>query len=123
MTAVYSSSLKTTRMQAVADAISGGSLVIGTAALSGSTGVLATITLSTPAATISGPVLTLSGVPLVAVASAAGTAALAELRNSAGTTIVSGLTASTLSADIIISSITITLGGTVTVLSGIITHG
>lgn len=121
-------------MQLVSDLISGltvaastgsasaGQLVIGTSALSGSTGVLATIPLSAPAATIAGSILTISGVPLTGLASAAGTPAVAELRNNAGTTIISGLTVGTTSSDIIITSATISLGGSVVVTSGTITH-
>lgn len=123
MTATYAATLKTTRMQAVADAISGGSLVLGTILLSGSTGILATISLNTPAATVSGSILTLAGIPLSGTASAGGTAALAELRNNAGTTIVSGLTVGTSSADIIATTTAILLGGTITVSAGTITHG
>lgn len=123
MAANYAATLKTTRMQAVADAISGGSLVIGTSALSGSIGILATVSLNTPAATVSGPTLTISGVPLSVIASAAGTAALAELRNHAGTTITSGLTVGTSNADVIVTTTAILLGGTVTVSAGTIVHG
>lgn len=100
-----------------------GTLVIGTSALSGSTGVLATFTLNTTPATVSGNVLTISGTPLSATASATGTAALAELRNAAGTPIASGLTVGTSGTEVIISpSTSITSGQTVNVTSGIITH-
>lgn len=135
MAVTYSSTLKTNRMQLVADLIASktaaastgtataGSLVIGTSSLSGATGVLATITLSATPGTVSGAVLTLSGVPLSATASATGTAAKAELRNNAGTVIVSGLTVGTSAADIILDSVSITSGQTVTINSGTITHG
>jgi hypothetical protein len=133
----YSTTLKTNRMQLVADLIasktvvgssgagSAGSLVIGTSALSGATGVLATIALQNPPGTVSGagPVLlTLSGVPLTANASAGGTAALAELRNNAGTAIVSGLTVGTSASDVIVTTVTIVNTQPVTVTSGTITH-
>jgi hypothetical protein len=133
----YSGTLKTNRMQLVADLIasktvvgssgagSAGSLVIGTSALSGATGVLATIALQNPPGTVSGagPVLlTLSGVPLTANASAGGTAALAELRNNAGTAIVSGLTVGTSASDVIVTTVTIVNTQPVTVTSGTITH-
>ncbi len=135
MSVVYASTLKTNRMQLVADLVASktaaastgsataGQLVIGTSGLSGATGVLATITLSATPGTISGPVLTLSGTPLSVTASASGTAALAELRNNAGTTIVSGLTVGTSGTDIVLGTTTITSGGTVTISSGTITHG
>jgi hypothetical protein len=135
MSVVYATTLKTNRMQLVADLIAtktaaastgtatAGSLVIGTSALSGATGVLATVTLSATPGTVAGSVLTLSGVPLSATASATGTAALAEFRNNAGTVIVSGLTVGTSATDIIINSTAISSGQTVQVTSGTITHG
>lgn len=135
MSVVYNSTLKTNRMQLVADLIAGktaasssgtataGSLVIGTSALSGATGVLATISLNATPGTVSGSVLTLSGTPLSATASGTGTAALAEFRNNAGTTIVSGLTVGTSGTDIIINSTAISSGQAVQVTSGTITHG
>lgn len=135
MAVTYSATLKTNRMQLVADLISSkvaaastgtataGSLVIGTSALSGATGVLATIPLSATPGTVAGSVFTLSGVPLSATATATGTAALAEFRNNAGTTIVSGLTVGTSATDIIINSTAISIGQTVQINSGTITHG
>lgn len=101
-----------------------GTLVIGTSALSGATGVLATVTLPTTPATVSGDVLTLAGLPSSVIASATGTAAKAELRNNAGTVIVGGLTvtASGGGGDVIVSSTSITSGQTVQVNSGTITH-
>ena len=101
-----------------------GSLVIGTSALSGATGVLATVTLPTTPASVTGDVLTLLGVPMTATASATGTAAKAELRDNAGNAIVTGLTvtASGGGGDVIISSVAITSGQTVQVNSGTITH-
>jgi hypothetical protein len=61
-------------------------------------------------------------VPLSIAASATGTAALAEFRNNAGTTIVSGLTVGTSATDIILNSTSITSGQTVTITAGTITH-
>lgn len=135
MAVTYSSTVKTNRLNIVNDAVnsktyaagtgagSAGKLVIGTSALSGATGVLATIVLQNPAATVSGNTLTIAGVPLSVAASGTGTAALAELRNNADTVIVSGLTVGTSATDIIISSTTITNGQTVQLNSGVITHG
>lgn len=134
MAVTYSAAVKTNRLANVNDAInsktyvagsgtgSAGTLVIGTSALSGATGVLASIPLPNPAATVSGSVLTIAGVPLTATASATGTAALAELRNNAGTVIVSGLTVGTSGTDIVISTTAITSGQTVQLNSGTITH-
>jgi hypothetical protein len=132
----YNSTVKTNRMRTTRDAIdsktfvvgsgagSAGSLVIGTSALSGAIGVLATVPLPNPSGSEAAGVLTLLGVPLSAVASAGGLAALAELRNNAGTVIVGGLTVgeSGSGADIIIGESTIVAGQTVQVNSGTITH-
>lgn len=135
MAVVYNATLKTNRMQLVADLVatktaaastgagSAGQLVIGTASLSGATGVLATIALPNPPFTISGAVATLQGVPLSVAASATGTAALAALRNNAGTDVATGLTVGTSATDIILGTTSITSGGTVTITAGTITHG
>ncbi len=135
MSVVYAATLKTNRMQVMADIVASkvaaastgsalaGQLVIGTSALSGGTGVLATIALPATAFTVSGAVATLQGVPLSVAASATGTANLAELRNNAGTTVVSGLSVGTSGTDIIIGTTTITSGGTVTCTAGTLTHG
>lgn len=137
MAVTYLASLKTNRLNLVVNALgtataptisvtgtATGTLVIGTSALFGATGVLATITLSTTPATVAGSVLTISGTTLSATASATGTAALAELRNNAGTVIVSGLTVTATGGggDIIINSTSITSGQTVQLTSGTITH-
>jgi hypothetical protein len=135
MAVIYRAGLRTNRLNLVVNELgtatgptisttgtAAGTLVIGTSALSGGTGVLATINLDTTPATVSGSVLTISGLPKSATASASGTAALAELRNNAGTVIVSGLTVGTSGTDIIISNTTITSGQTVQVTSGTITH-
>lgn len=135
MSVVYSNTVKDNRLNVVNDAVnsktyaagtgsgSAGSLVIGTSSLSGATGVLATIPLQNPAFTVGSQVLNLAGTPLSATASAGGTAAKAEIRNNAGTVIVSGLTVGTSGTDVILGTTTIASGGTVTVTSGTITHG
>ena len=125
MSVVYSTTLKNTRMDAVTTAIgTSGKLVIGTASLSGATGVLATITLAASAfgASASG-VITLAGVPLTVAIAAAGTAAKAELRTSADVVIVSGLTVGTSATDIIVGNTNFQTGTNVNVTAGTITHG
>jgi hypothetical protein len=100
----------------------GGELVIGTSALSGSTGVLVTVVLtSNPPFGIASKVATLLGVPYTATPSAAGTAALAELRDSAGNTVGSTLTVGTAGTDIIVSTTTITTSVPIQVTAGTIT--
>ena len=100
-----------------------GTLVIGTSALSGATGVLCTVVLSsTPPFSIASKVATLSGVPLSATPSANGAAALAELRDSAGNTVVSGLSVGTSGTDVVVSTTTFSTGTPVSVTAGTITH-
>jgi hypothetical protein len=134
MAVTHTATLKSQRMQLVADRIDGktpaastgsataGQLVIGTSALSGATGVLATIALAAPGFTESGGVLTMAGAPRSGVASASGTAAKAELRTNAGATITSGLTVGVAGSDVILGSTAITSGATVAVTSGTLTH-
>ena len=66
-------------------------------------------------------VLTLSGFPKNATASATGTAAAARIRTG-GTDIITGLTVGTSGADVILGSVSITSGQTVTLNSAVITH-
>jgi hypothetical protein len=125
MAVTYASGVKTTRMQAVRDAIDAGSaagkLEIGTASMAS---VLATITLADPASTVSGNVLTLAGVPRSDTsADATGTAAEARIRDSDNNNVVTGLTVGLSGTDIVLDSLSITAGQTVTINSGTITHG
>jgi len=136
MAVIYSTAAKTGRMQAVADLIAGktiassgtttqGRLIIGTSALSGqaepNAAILASIPLSATPGTVTNAVLTLT-TPVSAGAANGGVAAKAEIRNSSGTVLISGLTVGTSSADIIVANTTITAGQTVQVTSGSITH-
>lgn len=135
MAVVYRSGLRTNRLNLVLNelgsaaaptiqttGVSAGSLVIGTADLSGAAGLLATIPLDTTPGTVSGDTLTIAGLPKTVTATASGTAAKAELRNNAGTVIVSGLTVGQDSADIIVSGTVITFGQVFQVTGGLITH-
>jgi hypothetical protein len=110
-------------MQAVRDDIDSGAgaatLEIGT---SGFGSTLITFTLSDPASTVTGDVLTLSGMPKTANASAGGTAAEARIKEFGGTVIVSGLTVGTSGTNVIISNTTITNGASYSLTSGTITH-
>ena len=126
MSVIYASGLRTSRMDAVKTAIDAGAgagkLVIGTSALSGATGVLATLTLSDPCGTVSGDVLTFSAITDGTGAAGGGTAAKAEIRTSAYAVVVSGLTVGTSGANINLNSVTIGEGATVSVTSATITH-
>lgn len=125
MAVTYTATLKNTRLDAVTTAIgASGKLVIGTSALAGATGVLATIPLAATAApAASGGVLTFTMPQSDTSADASGTAAKAEFRTAADAVVVSGLTVGTSGTDIVLGSTTITAGNTVTISSATITHG
>lgn len=121
MPVTYTNAVKDARLGAVVTQIgSTGVLQIGTA---GMATVLATISLNATAGTASAGVLTFSGFPKNATASASGTAAAARIRTAAaGTDIVTGLTVGTSGSDINLDSVNITSGQTVTINSATITH-
>lgn len=125
MAVTLRASLRTTIMTAIRDDIDSGAgpgvLQIGTA---GMASVLAEFTLTDPCGTVSGDVLTFDFDPDISdtSANATGTAAAARIRTSDGTDVITGLTVGTSSADIILSSVSITSGGTVTIASGTLTH-
>jgi hypothetical protein len=136
MSVNYSAALKTNRLTLVNDLLGSktvaastgsfvaGQIVIGTSALSGATGVLATIPTKTTPGSVSGSVYTIdcTGGGLTANASATGTAAKAELRNNAGTVIADSLTVGTSASDVILNSTSITSGQAVTITAAQITH-
>lgn len=125
MAVTYSTAAKTARMQAVIDQIDAGTppgtLEIGT---TGMASVLATFTLANPSGTAAAGVLTLDFDPDISDTSAdnTGTAAEARIKNQAGTAIITGLTVGTGSEDIVLDSVSITAGQTVTLTTGTITH-
>lgn len=123
MGVIYRASLRTTRMNSVLTDMDSGAgpatLEIGT---TGFASVLLTFTLSDPSATVSGDVLTLSGMPKNANASAGGVAAEARIKESGGQVVTSGLTVGTSGANIIISNTTITNGAAYSLTAGTITH-
>ena len=114
MAITYTASLKQDRMQKIIDRLDaqGGNAIlkIGT---SGMGTTLVSITLAKPSATVSGGVLTFSGLPKSATASAAGTAAAAQLCDSASTVWIDGLTVGTSGTNIIIDNTSIALSQTV----------
>lgn len=121
----YSTAAKTARLNAVVGLIDGGAgagvLQIGTA---GMASVLASITLSDPSATVAGDTLTFDFDPDVSdtSADASGTAAEARIRDSNGTDVITGLTVGTSGTNIVLDSVSITAGQTVTLATGTITH-
>jgi hypothetical protein len=117
--------------QAVADAIDDGGaaaelfLYNGSRPATGGTAttLLATFTLDYPCAGApSGGVLTLSGMPITAVAVAASTATWFRIKTSAGTFVLDGsVTATGGGGDFEIDTTTIGVGDTVTITSAVIT--
>jgi len=118
----YTTAVKNARLDAVVTAIgTTGVLEIGT---TGMASVLVTINLNNPAGTTSGGVLTFSGFPKSDTsADNTGTAAAARIRTaSGGTDIITGLTVGLSASDIVLDSLSITAGQTVTISSATITH-
>lgn len=125
MGVVYAAALRTTRMTAVRDAIDAGvgagKLKIGTTAMGS---ILATIPLADPCGTVAGDVLTIDTTPAIedTAADNTGTAAAATITDSADNVIVSGLTVGTSGTNIILDSVSITVGQRVQITSATITH-
>lgn len=125
MSVTYSTAAKTARMAAVIAQIdagaAAGTLEIGT---TGMASVLAIFTLADPCGTAAAGVLTFDFDPDIsdASANATGTAAEARIKDSDGTVIISGLTVGTSGTDIVLDSVSITIGQTVTLTTGQITH-
>jgi hypothetical protein len=118
----YTNAVKDARLQAVVSQIgTTGVLEIGTAGMGS---ILATITLGNPAGTATGGVLTFSGFPRSdSSADNSGTAGAARIRTaSGGTDIITGLTVGLTGTDIVLDSVSITAGQTVTINSFTITH-
>mgnify|MGYP003619714273 CR=1 FL=1 len=122
MSVTYPAAVKNARLNAVTTAIGAtGVLEIGT---TGMATILATIPLANPAApAASGGVLSFTTPRSDASADNTGTAAAARIRTaSGGTDIVTGLTVGLSAADVILDSLSITAGQTVTINSASITH-
>ena len=121
MAVTYTNAVKIARMGAVTtQAGTTAVLEIGTSAMGT---ILASFALNNPiaAAAAGAGVLTLSGFPKNATASATGTAAAARIRTG-GTDIITGLTVGPSGADVVLDSVSITSGQTVTLNSAVITH-
>jgi len=125
MSVNYNPTLKNTRTTDVVTAIGAtGYLNIYTSGLGT---LLASVPLANPAGTVTGGVLSFSGAPLTDTsANASGTAAAATVTTAVdggGTTIISGLTVSATSGDIVVSSTNLVAGQPFTITSASITHG
>ena len=122
MAMTYSTALKTARMNAIVSiAGSGAKLEIGT---TGMATVLASFTFGSVLGTVSGDTLTFSGMPLSDTsADNTGVAAEARIRTSGNVDVITGLTVSSTSGNIILDNTSINAGQTVNLNSGTIKHG
>ena len=122
MAVVYTTAVKSSRMSAVVTAA--GTTAVLEIGTTGMASVLATIPLANPIGTVTNGVLTLTMPRSDTAADASGTAAAARIRTATGgTDIVTGLTVGLSASDIIMDSVSITAGQTVTINSFTITHG
>lgn len=124
MTMIYSTAAKAARMTAVRDLIDAGStfgrIEIGTLNM-GST--LVVVALVKPCGTVAGGVLTMSGFPLADTdADLGGTAASAQVVDSDGNVIISGLTVGVLTGDVRVDTVTILQHQTVSLANAVFTH-
>lgn len=124
MPVTYSTAAKAARMQAIANLVDAGSgvgkLQLGTS-LMGT--VLASIDLAKPCGNVAGAVLTLAGFPKSDTdADATGTPVAAQIVDSDGNVIISGLTVGVSSGDVRLDAPTITQHQTVTIASAVFTH-
>jgi hypothetical protein len=101
---------------AVLDAVNGGASAGKLKIYTSGDGLLCTITLSDPAYTRSGAVLTLAGVPLSGIASGTGNAAKFSVTDSDDNVVLQG-SVGTSGADLTINNASITTGQTVNVTS------
>lgn len=121
MAVTYTTAVKSSRMSAVVTAAGATAVLeIGT---TGMASILATITLANPIGTVTNGVLTLTMPRSDTSADNTGTAAAARIRTATGgTDIITGLTVGLSASDIVLDSLSITAGQTVTINSATITH-
>lgn len=124
MAVTYSTAAKNARLDAVATLIDAGAAGKLKIRDSGNV-VLATFTLADPcAAAAASGILTFDFDPDISDSSAdaTGTAANAIITDASDTTVISGLTVGTSGTDIVLDSVSITAGQTVTITTASITH-
>jgi hypothetical protein len=125
MSVTYSTAAKNARLDAVAALIDAGASQGMLKIRDASNVVLATLILADPcAAAAASGILTFDFDPDISdtSADASGTAANAIITDSADTTVISGLTVGTTGTDIVLDSVDITAGQTVTITAATITH-
>jgi hypothetical protein len=123
MSVDYPASLQTKRLQDVVAAIdaaaTAGTLEIGTASM---VSVLAVFTLSKPSFSVAGNVMTMSGMPKTATATAQGGAQSARIKDGDGNIVVDGLTVGLGSSDINFNSTAFAADQTITLNSATLKH-
>lgn len=117
----YNSTVKNSRLTVVKDAIDAGSAGGTLEILTSGDALLASVTLDDPCGSVAAGVLTFT-TPRSNTASGSGTAAKAQIKDSNGTVVVSGLTVGTSAADVIVGTTTIASGNTISITSATITH-
>jgi hypothetical protein len=121
MSVNYSTVVANARLDVVKTALNasgGGDVILKTSGAA----ALCTVPLETVIGAPVNKVLTIISTSKQGTANAAGTAALADLVDGAGTVVASGLTVGTSAADIILNDLAIANGSLVTINSGTITH-
>jgi|SRR5215475_7134743 len=124
MSGTYNPTLRNQRLTLVLNALNAGGAGGAMRLLDSGSNILSTLPLAFPAGTISGVILTFSGLPLLdPAASASGVAVSATLEDSTGTIVESGLTVGNSSAfDVILSpGATIVAGQTIAISQATIT--
>lgn len=114
---------KNASLTGIVGAIDGGSgngyMEIGTTSFAS---ILGTLPLSKPCGTVSGGVLTLATPFSDSAANAAGTAAVARVKDSAGNIIIASMTVGTSGTEVILSSTTIALAQPMNITSATLTY-
>lgn len=119
MAVTYDAAVKTARITATRDQVANGTLEIGT---TGMASVLATFGLSATGGSVSGSVWTLAFDASTVAAGGTGTAAAARIKDSGGTSRITGLTVGTSGSDINLDNTSINSGQNATLSSATITH-
>lgn len=118
MAVTYATAVKTARMTATRDHFADGTLEI----MDSANVVLATFGLSLAGGTVTNDIWTLALDNTTVAAAASGTASKAQIKNSAATANLTGLTVGTTGSDINLDSVSITSGQNVTISSATIQH-
>lgn len=123
MAVTYSTATKQARLTAVINQVDAGAGAGKLKIRDAGDVLLVTFTLADPCGVVSGTSLEFDTDPAItAAASAAGTAAKAEITDDADTVVISGLTVGTSGTDVIITSTTIANGQTITLQTAVINH-